>query len=81
MPGRELYASSNGDVWHLQRDPETGHAFVRHTANAASGGSVTDIGLSAFLGPSRNGPEHQARWRPIGTLIAEEADSPPTQMA
>ena len=81
MPGRELYASPNGDVWHLQRDPETGHTFVRHTANAASGGSVTDIGLLAFLGPSRNGPEHQALWRLIATLTDGEAGPPPTQLA
>ena len=39
---RQLYRSPNGDSWFLARDPETGSAFVRHQANAPSGGQVTD---------------------------------------
>ena len=35
--------------WFLVRDPATGSAFVRHQANAPSGGQVTDIDLGAFL--------------------------------
>src|SRR5690348_7695941 len=42
---RQLYRSPNGDSWFLARDPETGSAFVRHQANAPSGGQVTDIEL------------------------------------
>jgi hypothetical protein len=40
---RQLYRSPNGDSWFLARDPVTGSAFVRHQANAPSGGQVTDI--------------------------------------
>ena len=50
------------------RDPATGAAFVRHQANAPSGGNVTDIELGAFLGGSRN-PEHEALLRLIGASI------------
>ncbi|GJE52116.1 hypothetical protein GOFOIKOB_5184 [Methylobacterium tardum] len=48
-PGREIYVSSNGDHWHLLCDPATGHGFIRHRGNAASGGHVAEIGLSAYL--------------------------------
>src|SRR6516162_5354785 len=44
---RQLYRSPNGDSWFLVRDPRTGSAFVRHQANAPSGGRVTDIDLGA----------------------------------
>jgi hypothetical protein len=44
---RQLYRSPNGDSWFLVRDPATGSAFVRHQANAPSGGQVTDIDLAA----------------------------------
>src|SRR5690349_13055114 len=37
---RLLYRSPNGDSWFLARDPATGAAFVRHHANAPSGGHV-----------------------------------------
>jgi len=56
---RQLYRSPNGDTWFLARDPETGLAFVRHQANAPSGGQVTDIELGAFLSASGS-PEHEA---------------------
>ena len=65
---RQLYRSPNGDTWFLARDPETGSAFVRHQANAPSGGQVTDIDLGAFLsGPGS--PEHEALLRLIGASI------------
>jgi hypothetical protein len=35
---RQLYRSRNGDAWFLARDPAAGTAFVRHQANAPSGG-------------------------------------------
>jgi hypothetical protein len=68
---RELYASSNGDRWHLLVDASTGYAFVRHTANAASGGHVVDFSVSAFLVEGRDGPEHQALW----SLLRDIAES------
>ena len=72
MPNeRELYASSNGDRWHLVRAPDSGDVFVRHTANAASGGQVVDLAIPVFLGLGRHGPEHQELWRLIGTLVDE----------
>jgi hypothetical protein len=77
---RQLYRSPNGDSWFLARDPATGSAFVRHQANAPSGGQVTDIELAAFLsGPGS--PEHEALLRLIGASIfnprGAEADDEP----
>jgi len=77
---RQLYRSPNGDTWFLARDPETASAFVRHQANAPSGGQVTDIELGAFLsGPGS--PEHEALLRLIGASIfnprGAEADDEP----
>lgn len=66
--GREIYVSSNGDHWHLLYDPVTGHSFVRHSGNPASGGHVTDIGLPSFLADGRSRPEHQALWQMIASL-------------
>jgi hypothetical protein len=78
---RQLYRSPNGDTWFLARDPATGSAFVRHQANAPSGGQVTNIELGAFLSGPRN-PEHEALLRLIGASIldphgAEADDEPP----
>ena len=66
---RELYRSPNGDAWFLGREPTTGHAFVLHQPNAASGGHVSHIELGAFLNQGSNSPEHQALLRLIGTLV------------
>ena len=71
-PNRLIYASPNGDRWHLLVDPTTGRSFVRHTGNIASGGHVTDFSLATFLASGRNGPEHQELWRLIGTLVGED---------
>jgi hypothetical protein len=76
----QLYRSPTGDTWFLDRDPETGSAFVRHQANAPSGGQVTDIDLGAFLnGPGS--PEQEALLRLIGASILNprgaEADDEP----
>ena len=77
---RQLYRSPNGDTWFLARDPATGSAFVRHQANAPSGGQVTNIELGAFLSGPRN-PEHEALLRLIGASILDprraEADDEP----
>jgi hypothetical protein len=79
----QLYRSPNGDTWFLVRDPETGSAFVRHQANAPSGGQVTDIELGAFLSGPRN-PEHEALLRLIGVSILDpqgaEADDEPADV-
>jgi hypothetical protein len=80
---RQLYRSPNGDTWFLARDPTTGTAFVRHQANAPSGGQVTNIDLGAFLsGPGS--PEHEALLRLIGASIlnphgAEAEDEQPAE--
>jgi hypothetical protein len=65
---RQLYRSRNGDTWFLARDPVTGSAFVRHQANAPSGGQVTDIELGAFLSGPQS-PEHEALLRLVGASI------------
>lgn len=70
MQQRLLYASPNGDQWHLVRATDSGEVFVRHTANKASGGSVTDVAIPVFLALGRHGPEHQELWRLIGDLAA-----------
>jgi len=33
----DIYRSSNGDCWRLIRYPDSGHSFVRHEPNPASG--------------------------------------------
>ena len=71
-PNRLIYASPNGDHWHLLFDPTTGHSFVRHTGNVPSGAHVTDFALATFLASGRNGPEHLELWRLIGTLVGED---------
>jgi hypothetical protein len=78
---RQLYRSPNGDTWFLAGDPATGLAFVRHQANASSGGNVTDVEIGAFLSEPRH-PQHEALLRLIGTLIldpqaADAEDEPP----
>ena len=55
-PNRLIYASPNGDHWHLLPDPTTGHSLVRHNGNVASGGHVTDISLVPFIASGRSGP-------------------------
>ena len=40
----QLYRSPNGDTWFLARNPTTGLGFIRHRANAWSGGQVTSAG-------------------------------------
>lgn len=67
---KEFYRSSNGDRWLLYRDVQSGGLFVRHEANAASGGYTTDVDVGNFLTRSPRHPEHDALLRLIGTLIA-----------
>ena len=64
---RDLYRSPNGDRWLLIRD-DTGRVFVRHEANLASGGTVTDFEIADFLSQGGLGPEKQELLRLIGSL-------------
>ncbi len=68
---KELYSSANGDRWFLARDPGSGHVFIRHEPNAASGGRRTDIEVGAFLSRNAYGPEHRELLRLIGTLVED----------
>jgi hypothetical protein len=66
----QLYRSPSGDIWFLARDPATGLGRVRHQANAASGGQVTDVEIGDFLsGPLH--PEQEALLRVIGASIID----------
>lgn len=71
---REIYHSENGDRWFLCREDD-GRPFVVHKANVASGGTVTKIELRDFLGRGKEGPEHQALVRLIGSLV-DNCDQP-----
>ena len=64
---RDLYRSANGDRWLLVRD-DTGRVFVRHEANPASGGPVTDSEIAEFLAQAGLGPEKQELLRLISSL-------------
>ena len=66
----QLYRSPNGDTWFLARNLTTGLAFVRHQANASSGGQVTDVEIGDFLSGGEH-PEQAALLRLIGTLIVD----------
>src|SRR5437764_187449 len=67
---RQLYRSPNGDIWFLAHDPATGSAFVRHQANAPSGGQVTDVEIDDLLSGPQS-PERDALLRVISTLIVD----------
>ena len=57
---RALYASPNGDVWHLIRNIQTGKLLVRHEANISSGGEITETDVHEFLKRPGEPPEKQA---------------------
>lgn len=65
---RALYSSPNGDRWLLSRETDTERVFIRHEANLASGGRVSDIDIGSFLSGPLN-LEHQALLRLIATLV------------
>ena len=73
---REFYSSTNGDKWFLRHNLETDHVYVKHVANAASGGYQTDYELAAFL----NGPLVSER-AALSRLIADLADKAVEQQA
>jgi hypothetical protein len=62
-----IYQSSNGDLWYLSQNPETGAAAVKHLPNPQSGGQVSYTEIDTFLFEGANGPEHQALRGLIGT--------------
>ncbi len=66
---RRLYRSANGDRWYLARESDSGRVFVKHEANEASGGRVTEIDIGDFLSSGGRGPEHAELLRLIGTLV------------
>jgi len=66
---RELYTSSNGDVWFLIRDRQTRKVLVRHQANVHSGGKVTDTTIDEFLNLNGERPEKQALLRLRGVYF------------
>jgi hypothetical protein len=55
-----IYRSSNGDRWSLRTDTSLKRSVVRHEANPASGGHVTDIDVLDFLAVGGPGPEYAA---------------------
>ena len=63
----DIYRSSNGDRWRLISDSVTGRRLVRHEANLASGGQVTEITVEEFLAVNGPGPEDQALRRILGS--------------
>src|SRR5262249_26468790 len=69
---RELYSSPHGDRWFLRRDPATGSVFIRHEANAPSGGHATEMDIATFLSGGPRNPEHQALLQLIGTLVESD---------
>lgn len=71
---RKLYASPNGDRWYLVFEPPA-EVFVRHEANAASGGAVTHLEIAEFLSIGR-GPEQQELLRLIGTIVLDHTGQP-----
>ncbi len=73
IAARELYRSANGDRWLLVRDDD--RVFVRHEANLASGGNVTESEIGDFLCRGGLGPEKQELLRLIGTLVEDRSTS------
>jgi hypothetical protein len=65
---RKLYTSSSGDTWYLCRSQDR-RLVVSHVPNAPSGGTSSEVDLSAFLAKGNQGPEHQALLQLIGELV------------
>ena len=75
LGSRLLYASANGDRWHLVRETETERVAVLHTPNTASGGRGSEIGIAEFLARG-GGPEQQALLRLISGLVPDQVGAP-----
>ncbi len=63
---RLIYSSENGDRWFLVHGVGMAPSFVRHQANIAAGGTVTDMEIDVFLGAGQVGPEQVALRRLLG---------------
>lgn len=74
VEAREIYSSSNGDRWHLVREPRSGRVFIRHEPNTASGGDASLIEIGDFLRQGQ-GPQHTELLRLIGTLVEGSSDA------
>jgi hypothetical protein len=71
---RELYRSApNGGCWSLVRESTSQRVVIEYEPDVASGGQTSHIEIGDFLVHGRNGPEHQALLRLIGTLVEERA--------
>jgi hypothetical protein len=70
---REIHQSANGDRWFLVCDSNSGSVFVKHQANAPSGGHVTEVDIGAFLSIWPRNPEHEALLRLIRTLVQDSS--------
>jgi hypothetical protein len=70
---KEIYCSSNGDRWLLAWEPGSGKVFVKHEANAASGGFGTHMELGAFLTREKHSPQVNHLLALIGSLVPESA--------
>lgn len=78
----ELYSSPNGDKW-LFCGGANKAAVIRHVPNSASGGSVTDVAVEAFLTAGRSGqrgPQYDALEELLAQMASGEArrDPPPS---
>jgi hypothetical protein len=69
----DIYRSSNGDRWRLITDSVSGRRFVRHEANPASGGQITETPVEDFLAVNGPGPEYEALRRLLGSSGAGQA--------
>ena len=52
----DIYRSSNGDRWRLISNSVSGRRLVRHEANPASGGQITETTVEEFLAVNGPGP-------------------------
>jgi hypothetical protein len=63
----DIYRSSNGDRWRLISDSVSGRRLVRHEANPASGGQITETTVEEFLAVNGPGPEYEALRRMLSS--------------
>ncbi|MFC7555732.1 hypothetical protein ACFQU7_31150 [Pseudoroseomonas wenyumeiae] len=87
LSSAEIYRSQNGDTWWLIRDDASHQVYVRHEANPASGGHVTEISVKEFLSCRGSGPEYAATQELLKAkdeetkLLARTASLPPDESA
>ena len=73
-----IYRSQNGDAWLLLRKLPDGRIVLRHEANAASGGDVTDLSVEEFLAIDGPGMEHRAVRQLLAELARRDRPGAPT---